>query len=396
MTAPASYAPQTYAIVDQMLPSLLAARYIALLLDSERVTKSTKVFQAVKRTVVDLLRRATWINDASRSEALARINRSSLTFEAALIAEAAGMKEPSQAAVASLPVFGYKFIENLSFIPRTFWDEVHRDLATASSFGATTKNSLRSMHSTLQMMVLWGDLWRQHNVSAFGFSSPDVILPNLYMLEAVFPAGAYESVNYSVVGSILARQLVAISYVSANESGLDNVVKNASVDCVRQAFLRGDSNDSEPTEGPGESEGMLLAVTSLKPLFNALTVRPGYPDWNQGFEEYSAERLFFLALCFPSCGLPENETTAMESGLSQASWCNVPLKLFDIFVQTLRLPRVTRLLPRGDRQVKPDSPVAGTLDGQDLVLKFWAVHKRIPLGFAISRSKRPALPEHAC
>ncbi|KAL3196385.1 hypothetical protein MRX96_001716 [Rhipicephalus microplus] len=291
-----------YAIVDQMLPSLLAARYIALLLDSERVTKSTKVFQAVKRTVVDLLRRATWINDASRSEALARINRSSLTFEAALIAEAAGMKEPSQAAVASLPVFGYKFIENLSFIPRTFWDEVHRDLATASSFGATAKNSLRSMHSTLQMMVLWGDLWRQHNVSAFG-----------------------------VVGSILARQLVAISYVSANESGLDYVVKNASVDCVRQAFLRGDSNDSEPTEGPGESEGMLLAVTSLKPLFNALTVRPGYPDWNQGFEEYSAERLFFLALCFPSCGLPENETTAMESGLSQASWCNVPLKLFDIF-----------------------------------------------------------------
>ncbi|KAH7946679.1 uncharacterized protein LOC119397350 [Rhipicephalus sanguineus] len=339
-----------YGIVDQMLPSLLSARYIALLLDSERVAKATKVFHAVKRTVADSLRTAAWLNDAARSEALPRINRSGLAFEAALIDEAAGTEEPSQAAAANLPDFGDDFIDNLSFIPRAFWDDVHRGLAKTSSFGVAPENSLRSMHNAVQKMLLWGDIWRQHDVSAFALSSRDAVLPNLYMLETVFPAGAYESVNYGVVGSILARQLVAISFTSvgknSSESRLDYVATNDSVRCIRQAFLRSDSNGTESTEGPGELEGALVAVVSLKPLFDALSVSPGYPDWSQGFEEYSAEQLFFLALCFPSCGLRENETTPTETDLSRASWCNVPLKLFDRFGEAFHCSPGTLMNPR--------------------------------------------------
>ncbi|KAL1430388.1 hypothetical protein MTO96_015093 [Rhipicephalus appendiculatus] len=356
-----------YGIVDQMLPSLLYARYIALLLDSERVAKSTEVFQVVKQTVVDWLRRAAWLNEAARSETLARINRSGLTFEAALMGEATGTKEPSQAAAASLPDFGDNFIENLSFIPHAFWDDIHRGLATASSFSVAANNSLRSMHDPMQMMLLWGDIWRQHNASAFALSSRNVILPNLYMLESVFPAGAYESVNYGVVGSLLARQLVEISFTSAggksSESRLDYVATNGSVDCVRQAFLHGDANGTESTEDLEDLDGMLVAVTSLKPLFDALTVSPGYPDWSQGFEEYSAEQLFFLALCFPSCGLPENETTPTGTGLSRASWCNVPLKLFDTFGEAFHCSPAALLLR--NREIPPCKWLVGIKKKED-------------------------------
>ncbi|KAH6928075.1 hypothetical protein HPB50_011342 [Hyalomma asiaticum] len=338
-----------YEIVDRMVPGLLPSPYIALLLDSERVAKATKVFDAVKRTVSDSLRRANWLNNAARSGALARVKRSVLTFEAVLTDEAAGKEEPFKAVTAKLPDLGDSFIDNISFIPRSFWDDVHRSLTT-SSYGFGPGTSFQSMRDPVQRMLWWGDMWRQPDASAVAMLSRDVILPNLYMLETVFPAGAYESINYGVVGSLLARHLMAMSFKSdgtkSSGSKLQNIATNDSVQCIREAFLRIDPNDTESGENPRDLEAMLVAVASLKPLFDALSVSPGYPDWSLGFSEYSAEQLFFLALCFPSCASSWDRTVPGSTNLSRASWCNVPLILFDGFGEAFRCSPGQTMNPR--------------------------------------------------
>ncbi|XP_065300893.1 uncharacterized protein [Dermacentor albipictus] len=103
-----------YGIVDQMVPRLLSSPYVPLLLDIERVTKATEVFQAVKSAVGKSVRRAAWLNGAVRPEAFARINRSVLIFEAVLTGEAAGAEVPSHAVTVDLPDLGEDFINNLS------------------------------------------------------------------------------------------------------------------------------------------------------------------------------------------------------------------------------------------------------------------------------------------
>ncbi|XP_050028118.1 endothelin-converting enzyme-like 1 [Dermacentor andersoni] len=341
-----------YGLVDQMVPRLLSSPYIALLLDIERVTKATEVFQAVKSAVGKYVRRAAWLNGAARPEVFARINRSVLNFEAVLTGEAAGVEVPSHAATVDLPDLGEDFIDNLSIIPHTFWDGVHRDLSvTPSWFGFAPGNRLQSMRAPAQRTLWWGDVWHQHNASPFFALSPrDVVIPNLYVLESVFPTAAYESVNYGLMGSLIARQLLTMSFRVAGTDGshksrLDQLATKDSVRCVQEAFQRGDLNGTEFGEDRRDTDAMLVAVASLKPLLDALSASPGYPEWNLGFEDYSAEQLFFLALCFPSCVLREDEMEPWR-GLNQASWCNVPLMLFDAFGEAFHCPPGRAMNPR--------------------------------------------------
>ncbi|XP_075551378.1 endothelin-converting enzyme-like 1 [Dermacentor variabilis] len=340
-----------YGIVDQMVPRLLSSPYIALLLDIERVTKATEVFQAVKSAVGTSVRRAAWLNGAARPEAFARINGSVLNFEAVLTGEATGAEVPSHAAMVDLPDLGEDFIDNLSIIPRTFWDGVHSDLSvTPSWFGFAPGNRLQSMRAQAQRTLWWGDVWHQHDASPFVLSPRDVVIPNMYVLQSVFPTTAYESVNYGLMGSLIARQLLTISFRAAGTDGpyksrLDQLATNDSVRCVQEAFQRGDLSGTEFGEDRRDTDAMLVAVASLKPLLDALSASPGYPEWNRGFEDYSAEQLFFLALCFPSCVLPEVEMEPRR-GLTQASWCNVPLMLFDAFGEAFHCPQGRTMNPR--------------------------------------------------
>ncbi|KAH7938126.1 hypothetical protein HPB49_020536 [Dermacentor silvarum] len=291
--------------------------------------------------------------DYAHLETFARISRSVLTFEAVLTGEAAGAEVPSLAATANLPDFSDDFIDNLSRIPRVFWDGVHRDLlATPSSFGFAPGNRLQSIHAPTKSTLWWGDVWHQHDASPFALSPHDVIIPNLYMLDSVFPATAYESVNYGLVGSLLARQLLAISFRAAGTDGsyksrLNELATNDSVRCVQEAFQRGDLNGTALGEYLGDTDAMLVAVTSLKPLLDSLSTSPGYPEWNRGFDDYSAEQLFFLALCFPSCGLPDDQMASRRGGgSSRASWCNVPLMLFDAFGEAFHCQPGRTMNPR--------------------------------------------------
>lgn len=330
-----------YGLVDQMLPRMLSARYVAPLIDAERVAKATEVFSAVKLHVVKSLRNAAWFNAVVPPKAVETIKRSSLTYEAVMSGEAAGEELSSNAAAMSLPDLGGDFLENLSLIPHSYWDRNHRDL------WMKTRPSSSAASLTTEAERSWEDVWRQHEPPPVAASSShDVVLPNLYMLESVFPAGAYESVNYGILGSFLARRLLAVLLMAPGVHGEPgylswpgNLDANESAPCVWKAFSRvgQQSGGTAYRDHPRDMASMLVAVASLKPLFEALATSPGYPDWSRGFEEYSADQLFFLAICFPSCRLRHNETTPIRGGgLSRAAWCNVPLSLFDVFGEAFR------------------------------------------------------------
>ncbi|XP_075551367.1 kell blood group glycoprotein-like [Dermacentor variabilis] len=337
-----------YAFVDQVLPHQLSARYVALLHDTERVAKATEVFSAVKSFVVKSLRNAAWFNAVVPPKAVETIKQSSLTYEAVLSGEASGEELPSNAAAMSLPDLGDDFLENLSLIPHSYWYSNHWDLWTETRpSGSAADGTIRAApSSTTEAQRRWEDVWRQHEVQPLATaSSQDVVLPNLYMLESVFPTGAYESVNYGVLGSLLARRLLAVLLMApaahsapSHLSWPGNLDANDSAPCVWKAFSRygRPSDGTAYRDHPSDVVAMLVAVASLKPLFDALSASPGYPDWSHGFEEYSADQLFFLALCFPSCRLRQNETVPVRGGPSQAAWCNVPLGLFHVFGEAFR------------------------------------------------------------
>ncbi|KAH7934138.1 hypothetical protein HPB49_021731 [Dermacentor silvarum] len=321
-----------YRFVTELAPTLLTAQDVSLLLDPGRVIKAGEVFEALKRSVVSALRTASWLSEASRTAATSSVHESVLTYEAALTGEAEGGKGP---AAETLPNFGDSFLRNLGSIPRTHWNLVHRDLQSSSPSARTL---------LLERTAAWADLWRQPD--AFPATLREVVLPNVYMLGSVYPADAYESVNYGVVGSLLVRQLLAaasnakrpatVEYLERRRKALksgglydwDNVQR-----CVQNAFVQQAPNATAFRDDGSYLNAMFVLAASLRPLYEALSASPGYPEWSNGFERYSADQLFFLALCFPACGVREDGLEASQDELIRAAWCNVPLTMYDKFAE---------------------------------------------------------------
>ncbi|XP_077493602.1 neprilysin-1-like [Amblyomma americanum] len=325
-----------YRLVNRLAPRLLTTPSVKLLLDAERIRKVSEIFTSVKQFLGKSLRTASWIPNSSRPLVLRLLNETAMTHEAALTGELGGIDGPSGLA-ESLPDFGGQFLDNLSRIPHNSWDKVLRFLEPPSSSASTPDKTAWALHISGDLH--WADLWRQHDTSLV---PQMVVLPSLYMLDPVFPAGAYESVNYGVVGSLLARQLLAAMDPTgpAVDLSLSGHPKESSDDkkdgilrCIREAFVQDRSNVTIAqvvTSGRDVDSGylyaMFVAAASLKPLYEALASSPGYPDWSSGFKGYTADQLFFLAICFASCGA-RLEETASQGEPSQADWCNMPLRL---------------------------------------------------------------------
>ncbi|KAK8783368.1 hypothetical protein V5799_010267 [Amblyomma americanum] len=320
-----------YKFVDHVMPRLLSSRQVALTLDNERVEKANEVFDAVQSSIGASVRSAAWLDEGARPLAFKTVNLARLDYEAILTGQAEGVDLASHAIAAILPDFCDDFLDNLSLIPQKYWEEIHRGLTpatTAVALGGKSPWAFRDLTDTL-----WADVWRQHDASPF--APHTAVLPNLYMLESLFPPDAYESVNYGVVGSLLTRQLLTATIWAERRKGWPFPApsvggKNDSLHCIQEAFYDEAPHSAAVKEDLNYSTAMFVAAASLKPLYKALFNSAGYPDWSTGFEQYTANQLFFLALCFPSCGLQENRTGSQDEP-SRSSWCNVPLRLFDSF-----------------------------------------------------------------
>lgn len=342
----ASHPDLCYRLVNHLAPRLLTTRDVKLLLDAKRVSKVSEVFSSVQLFLSKSLHSASWISDATRPVVLRLLNETVVTYEAALTGEIGENGGPSGVA-ESLPDFGDHFLDNLSRIPNTNWDAIIRFLQPSSTVASAADGIAWALRTSGDMH--WADLWRQHDTS---FAPHMVVLPNLYMLHPVFPAGAYESVNYGVVGSLLARQLLAAMdptgpavdpSLSGHPKG-SNQKKDNILRCVRQAYVQDQPNATTAQVATFERDAdtsylyaMFVAAVSLRPLYEALSASPGYPDWSSGFKGYSADQLFFLAICFASCGTRQDET-ASQGEPSQADWCNVPLRLSSKFAGVFGCP----------------------------------------------------------
>ncbi|KAH6928992.1 hypothetical protein HPB50_022369 [Hyalomma asiaticum] len=183
----------------------------------------------------------------------------------------------------------------------------------------------------------WTNPWRQANVT---YAPQKLVVPDVYTLAKVSPEGAYESVNYATVGSLIARQISSMHDLKGRAIDADGIEQpllspdeqrrqDKLIDCLVKAFER-QYNGTEVISEEDKS-ALYVAWASLSPLLNALQFSPGYPDRSAGFLQYTAIQLFFISLCFQVCS-QERESDVFN----EAMWCNFPLRLFKPFQESFQ------------------------------------------------------------
>ncbi|XP_077484515.1 neprilysin-1-like [Amblyomma americanum] len=319
-TARGRHAIFCFHLTDAAMPQALSFPHPLNLHTPPRLGKVTEVAKVVREAAINHLRRSTWLGPASKKILTTKIANARIVFR--------GLGRAAANAAAVIPPMTANFFENIELLPRSHW---------------TRQNHLFAQGVDGDE---WTDLWHQANAS---YAPHNIIIPDVYLLSNVFPDGAYESISYSSVGSLIARQIAAAydlkgrtfsggsspqRWMTAGETAR----QESTINCLVQAFqTQHNTTNVTLTE---DMSALYVTVASLPPLFNALKHSGGYPDWSTGFGRYSAEELFFLSLCYQSCA----GFAATESVFSAAAWCNFPLSVFKPFADSFHCPEGSAMI----------------------------------------------------
>lgn len=278
---------------------------------NERIAKVVQIDNVVRESMQRSLNLAGWLDAETRNEGQRKLSQIQLSFEWKLDGHAQWIQK-------GLPNMGNNFLNNLKRIPLSYWGQLNKDFE----------------HQRLAER-LKNESYSQYRI----FYAPHKVhIPDINLLQTVTPGDAYESINYATLGSLISSQYVAAfdtvgrtidSHWQKRKwfSAQALWQQNKNILCVVNAFRNyNNMSATNDLEYNTIDSAVFVAAAHLAPLFDALTYSPGFPDWSRGFWKYSAEQLFFLSFCFSRCG-----HEYVIGGFNRATWCNIPLALFQPF-----------------------------------------------------------------
>ncbi|KAK8773007.1 hypothetical protein V5799_012460 [Amblyomma americanum] len=299
-----------YRLTDVALPGALGSHPATYLYHQYRTKKIEEVSHVVLASVSEKLRHSSWLGGESKTVI-------KHLLEAPIFIE--GLERKMNAEKHEFPTVTRSFLRNIPLLPGDVWVKFHRRFHYSGGD------------------VDWTDPWQLANAKNGRLR---LVVPDVYMLQSVFPDDAFESVNYATIGSLIARQATVALMTTVDNGGREltwptpkeRLIRQAAIDCLIEAFeARYNSTQGKTTVDPS---ALYVAWKSLSPLFTALHSSAGFPEWSVGFHHYTPQQLFFIALCFSVCRQGE-QATSESSG---AAWCNFLLSMFRPFANSFHCP----------------------------------------------------------
>ncbi|KAK8767028.1 hypothetical protein V5799_006192 [Amblyomma americanum] len=299
-----------YRLTDVALPGALGSHPATYLYHQYRTKKIEEVSHVVLASVSEKLRQSSWLGGESKTVI-------KHLLEAPIFIE--GLERKMNAEKHEFPTVTRSFLRNIPLLPGDVWVKFHRRFHYSGGD------------------VDWTDPWQLANAKNGRLR---LVVPDVYMLQSVFPDDAFESVNYATIGSLIARQATVALMTTVDNGGREltwptpkeRLIRQAAIDCLIEAFeARYNSTQGKTTVDPS---ALYVAWKSLSPLFTALHSSAGFPEWSVGFHHYTPQQLFFIALCFSVCRQGE-QATSESSG---AAWCNFLLSMFRPFANSFHCP----------------------------------------------------------
>ncbi|XP_049528843.1 endothelin-converting enzyme 2-like [Dermacentor silvarum] len=248
-------------MTDAAISGALSSSVTPYLFNDRRLRKMEEVARIVVGSSHQLLRQSAWLGPKSKQVVITKIARAALLL---------GDQEIDSEATENTPLEDMTdfLLHNVKSLPSDYWARVFRRLKSTT---------------------IWTNPWHQANGS---YAPSTLFIPDVYMLEGVFPDGAYESVYYASVGSLIARQVSATYDLKGRTIDGDGkerpwlsleeqLRQDRLIECLVKAFEH-HYNGTEVTSDETKS-ALYVAWESLSPLLTALQFSPGYPDYSAGF-----------------------------------------------------------------------------------------------------------------
>ncbi|KAK8778015.1 hypothetical protein V5799_020644 [Amblyomma americanum] len=306
------HAAVCYHMTDVAIPGALSMSPSTYLFEGHRVRKVTEVANEVLASSMQRLRRSAWLGKNSKDIISKKVAGARPVFD--------GLNLEAVVTKTVVPDMSSSFLDNMMNLPSDYWTHFHRHFKL---------NGSRS---------IWSNPWLQVSSSK---GPLELVIPDVYMLKLLFPDDAYESIYYASVGSLLARQISTAHDLrgrTVDSNGTEShwltpeetAKQDILIECLVQAF-EASHNGSEVITAEDKS-ALYVAWDSLSPLLKALRSSPGFNARNSSSLHYTPLQLFFISLCFTMCAHPGDNIARF----SEASWCNFPLSLSEIFKETFQ------------------------------------------------------------